>query len=101
MGGGLQGVCIPSLHFTEEEVEAWRKGSCPEVGGTGTPSQLCPRVLSSLELGGLGISNCDRGAGATMVRCPRNLPWLPRTLEALGCAAGSQGPDPLFSQPLR
>lgn len=32
---------------------------------------------------------------------PENLPWLPRTLEALGCVVGSQGPDPLFSQPLR
>ena len=82
-------------------MEAWRKGSFPEVEGTRTPSQLCPRVLSSLELGGLCIGNCDRGAGATMVQWPRNLPWLPRTLKALGCVAGSQGPDPLFSQPLR
>ncbi|XP_055293672.1 extracellular matrix protein 2-like [Moschus berezovskii] len=52
----------------KEEVEAWRKGSCPEVGGTGAPSQLCQRVLSPLELGGLSIGNCDRGAGATMVQ---------------------------------
>ena len=56
-----------ALHFTEEEVEAWRKGSCPVVGSTGAPSQLCPQVLSPLELGGFSIGNCDRVAGATMV----------------------------------
>lgn len=69
---------IPAHHFTEEEVDAWRKGSCPEVGREpveGAGAQLRPPAPSEAR----GLCPGGPGApGAGVYACYPRVPGIGR-----------------------
>lgn len=101
MGGACRVYVYPLSILQRRRWKPGGKGAAQRWGALGPHPSSAHGFCLPWNWEASASATATEWLGPPWFEWPGNLPWLPRTLEALRCVVGSQGPNSLFTQSLK